>query len=405
MFRLLPLLFIPFLSLSQRVDPKHELLWEISGNGMKQPSYLFGSFHSNDKRLFELSDSTFRALRMSEVIVLETDIFSLFDSWDTRTSMIDLQFDNQGEPYVIDNYATETFYGDEDGMPQFLDAFFEQYCLNSGKKFFPLESVDFQLNLLADVEETDFGALNWDALYTDKEEMIDAYLKGDIYQLDEILRSSLSVYIDGYDRIITDRNFDMAARMDSLFQGDDRRFFCAIGVGHLAGAEGVINLLRKKGYRMRKVLATFADSPTVDRKEVFSQNSYEYDTLSVHAIFPGKPKELSGEDEEYDVKLIYRDFGQGNTYEVEIYPRTMEIGLRELAELFIASPAESPARQIELESGGEAWEGLADSYPEGNYWARVIMNEDSFVVIKAYGGNKFMNSNRPKRFFDRVWFE
>jgi hypothetical protein len=27
------------------------------------------------------------------------------------------------------------------------------------------------------------------------------------------------------------------------------------------------------------------------------------------------------------------------------------------------------------------------------------------VVIKCYGGNKFMHSNRPFSFFEKVWFE
>ncbi|MFT5778550.1 MAG: hypothetical protein ACI837_001506, partial [Crocinitomicaceae bacterium] len=54
---------------------------------------------------------------------------------------------------------------------------------------------------------------------------------------------------------------------------------------------------------------------------------------------------------------------------------------------------------------GEAYEGLSDSYPEGLYWTRVVMAQDYFLILKAYGGNKFMNSARAQRFFDKVWLD
>lgn len=404
MFKFLLLFFFPLTLQAQSTNSDHELLWEISGNGLKKTSYLFGSFHSNDKRLFNLSDSTFLALKNAEMIVLETDIFSLFDDWDTRTTMLDIEYDNQGQPYVASPYATETIYGNEDGMPQFLDAFFEQYCWNAGKKFEALEAVDFQMNLLEDLEEADYTSLRWGALLTDQEDLLTTYLKGNIYELDDLLRASLSIYPNGYEKIITERNVDMASGLDSLLRAGNG-LFSAIGAGHLAGAEGVINLLRRKGYRMRKVAATYSEQPSLARKQVFAAKTYTYinDSLGVRAELPGKPKVIMGNSASYDLKLVYRDYGQGNTYEIEIYPRSEEVGLAELSEIYIASPSESPVRKIELEGGGEAWEGLADAYPEGLYWARVVMNEESFIVLKAYGGNKFMNSNRPQRFFDQVF--
>ena len=45
-------------SLAQEPAKDYQLLWEISGNGLELNSYLFGSLHSNDKRLFNLTDST-----------------------------------------------------------------------------------------------------------------------------------------------------------------------------------------------------------------------------------------------------------------------------------------------------------------------------------------------------------
>lgn len=404
MLKRLLIVLLPLSTLAQKVDANHQLLWEISGNGLKNKSYVFGSFHSNDKRLFNLSDSTYFALQNAEVIVLETDIFSLFSVWDTRTSSVNMEYDNEGNPYITEAAPSETYYGNEDGMPQFLDAFFQQYCYNAGKKFVALESVDFQLNLASDIQPADFRNFKFASMLTDKEEMLEMYLKGDIYKLDEKLRSSLAMYPQGYSKLITERNFGMAEGLDSLYK-EGKSIFCAVGAGHLAGTSGLISLLRGKGYTVRRVVASYSENPTKERKNVFAKREYCYDndSLGLHVRFPGKPLESKSEYDEYELKLIYRDFGQGNSFEVEIYPLTEEIGLQQLASMYIASPAQSPVKKIQLDSGGEAYEGLADSYPEGLYWVRIIMDEEHFVIIKAYGGNKFMNSKRPERFFQQVW--
>jgi len=110
-------------------------------------------------------------------------------------------------------------------------------------------------------------------------------------------------------------------------------------------------------------------------------------------------------DEDHNLHLIYRDLGQGNSYEIEVFNRTDEIGLKELAEIHIASPSESPFEKITLDNGGEAYQGLGQTYWDGVHWIRVIMSEEIFMIIKAYGGNKFMSSPRAFRFFDKVWID
>ena len=398
-------LFAPLIAFGQSEGIENQLLWEISGKGMEQPSYLFGSFHSNDKRLFKLADSTFLALQNAELIALETDIFSMFNTWDTRSSAVDFSYDNTGTPYVSSPEASETMYGNEDGMPQFLDAFFEQFCYNAGKNFAPLESVDFQLNLWENMQLPDFSRIRFENVLMNNEDILDAYLMGDIYTLDEILRSSLSFYPGSYKKLITDRNFNMARNLDSLIQSS-QGVFCAVGAGHLPGALGVINLLRNRGYTLRRVQATFAEN-LPEKSEVFGARVYEYhnDTLNFSAVFPGKPMAVEDELDEYILRLIYREFGQGNTFAVEIYNLWEGATLESLAEQYIASPQESKMKRIEMDNGLIVYQGIADSYPEGAYWARVTMNDQYFMVIKAYGGNKFMNSKRAQRFFDRVWFD
>ncbi len=64
----------PFLMAQPRAEKKYPtLLWEITGNGIKKPSYLFGTMHVSSKMVFHLSDSFYLDLRNSDVVALELD--------------------------------------------------------------------------------------------------------------------------------------------------------------------------------------------------------------------------------------------------------------------------------------------------------------------------------------------
>src|SRR5580704_11084970 len=49
------------------------LLWEITGNGLKKPSYLFGTMHVSSKMVFHLSDSFYLGIKNADVVALELD--------------------------------------------------------------------------------------------------------------------------------------------------------------------------------------------------------------------------------------------------------------------------------------------------------------------------------------------
>jgi hypothetical protein len=205
-----------------------------------------------------------------------------------------------------------------------------------------------------------------------------------------------------YNQLIIDRNKQMADKLSPLMI--DKSVFCAVGAGHLSGNTGLIQLMRAKGFKARRILATFSEPPTSGSLHVKSARNYHYinDTLGIKLYFGGKPKVFNDSFSEALLQLRYEELGQGNTYTVEVFLRTFDTGLQQLSERFIASPPESPAREIHLPNGGEAVEGFADTYPEGYSWTRILLTEEFFIVLKAYGGNKFMNSTRPFRFFDQL---
>ncbi|HEY4194112.1 MAG TPA: TraB/GumN family protein, partial [Mucilaginibacter sp.] len=74
MKRLTFLLFLlPFLCSSQSSKKYPALLWKISGNGLKKPSYLYGTMHVSNRVAYYLSEQFFDALKSVDVVGLETN--------------------------------------------------------------------------------------------------------------------------------------------------------------------------------------------------------------------------------------------------------------------------------------------------------------------------------------------
>lgn len=399
-------LFLLFIALGGCVygqkNDQYALLWQVSAPTGKS-SYIFGSMHSNDRRLFNFPDSVYVALDRAEVISLETDIFSLFESFDPQQSDVNLKFDSDGKPYTNNNRASKSAYGNEDGMPQFLDAYFQQYCYNSGKAFFPLETVDFQMNTFVEALETpSFEEADYSMLLSSKDEMLDLYLKGDIAGMNEFIQSALSIVPDSYESLIVERNKNMVEKLQEKFA--ETSVFCAVGAGHLAGEIGILNLLRKKGFKVRKMKATYSANRPKEEASVRSVRSYTFadPEIQLRLSFPGKPQETELYNEE-QLRCIYREFGQGNSYSLAVHNRGEMQSWEEIAAGYLPSPEESPYQKIELPNGGEAIQGLGQEYwNDSMEWIRVLLTEDFVIVLKASGGNKFMNSPRAFRFFDTL---
>src|SRR5262245_19705974 len=72
----LALLLTPLLLHAQpRLEPT--LLWEISGNGLQKPSYIYGTIHVHDSKAFRLNDSVLAALRSCSIFASELQFDTL----------------------------------------------------------------------------------------------------------------------------------------------------------------------------------------------------------------------------------------------------------------------------------------------------------------------------------------
>ena len=63
---------------------ENSVFWEVSGNGLKSPSAIYGTMHLMTKDNFVLSKKVVKSLKKSEVLLMELDVTR------ASTSMLDL---------------------------------------------------------------------------------------------------------------------------------------------------------------------------------------------------------------------------------------------------------------------------------------------------------------------------
>lgn len=277
------------------VDEKefHNLLWKIEGNGVKKASYLFGTMHVKNKEAFEFSDSMLTAFNNAEGYTMEIHPDSLyahyFQQYDKDKSMQNFGSEviggNSPEDY-FDSWEgrggynkwimnlNEIFHRDTynpEGMPYFVDCYLYYIAKKQGKYTDGIERVKDHVNAGKDLPRND---LDYDILrkMNPAQEMLDTYQQGHLKKINalmELLQNEEFRY-----RLLTVRNIKMAEAIDSLAQ--IRSTFNTAGTAHLPGDDGVIELLRQKGYTLTPVKAIFSGD-SLD----YTVNNIRYDWKTV----------------------------------------------------------------------------------------------------------------------------
>ena len=75
------------------------LLWEISGNGLTRPSYLFGTMHVSNKLAFHLADSFYHAIKNVDMVALETNPAKWQDDY-SKPNIFDRNSFGDGSDYA-----------------------------------------------------------------------------------------------------------------------------------------------------------------------------------------------------------------------------------------------------------------------------------------------------------------
>lgn len=278
------LLFFPFLSPTLLpAQLEKSLLWEVSGNGLSTPSYLYGTMHVGDKRAHDFSAATLAAfqgadafageLNMDEVDqlailnLLKLDsgqkLHALFtaDEWSKivaycaeKVRVNPNDFDDYNIFFLYSLIAQSQF---KNQKGQAVDLYFFSEAKKSGKRLLGLEQVEEQIGAinsmgLEEQKEMLLKLVDGKEGNTEREmkKMLKYYGKGDLEGL-LALSKDAEMSSNFETAFITDRNHRMAERMVPLMEAGST--FVAVGALHLPGEEGLIALLREMGYAVKAV--------------------------------------------------------------------------------------------------------------------------------------------------------
>ena len=331
------------------------LLWEITGNGLKKPSYLFGTMHVSSKLAFHLADSFYMGIRNADVVALETNpeswqedmskyetgemgyspsgrfagYLAIPNDYLTINTLKFYKYDKKIErslysnPSTINNLLYRSYGNESSDFEEdtYLDMYIYQCGKKWGKKVAGVERYAESMKLMQEAYRDAARDRSKKRNYEVDEEyssgkLQEAYRKGNLDQLDSI--NKLNSFSEAFDeKFLYKRNEIQAFSIDSILKSK-ATLFVGVGAAHLPGKRGVIEILRDKGYILRPVMMGERDSRHKEEVEkvrvpvVF--NTEKADDSLFEVSIPGKFYSF-GDDGALDQKQ-YADMANGSYYMV-----------------------------------------------------------------------------------------
>lgn len=289
---LLVLIIISACSSPDKLDYKplsKSLLWEISGQGLKRPSYVFGTIHLIPSDEYFWTDAMQKAFERSEEVVFEIDmnefgdmssimsmLSHLFMKGDTTLkdlissdeySLVNAKFQDLGLPLFlferVKPFFLTVFLSDDMRLGGFSDSGMKSYeielnqmALQQNKKVSGLETIEFQASIFDKIPYREQAKMLLQALSdNDNNEddqlnsMIKYYKSQDIEALGLLVSGETGQDLGINEELIVLRNINWIPIM--VDKMNSKVVFFAVGAGHLPGKSGILHLMRKKGYKVK----------------------------------------------------------------------------------------------------------------------------------------------------------
>lgn len=175
---------------------------------------------------------------------------------------------NRYRPWFVALTVSATEYAALGAEPdRGVDQTFEKRADKDGKPGEGLETLDLQMGLFTRLSETQQAELLEQTLAEVKslpdqfQRMITAWRGGDVEELHQMLFEEAEKYPELLDTFLIQRNLRWIKQLEGYLAGRER-VMVLVGTGHLGGKEGLIDLLKTKGYQVRKLTEA---SPAVAR--------------------------------------------------------------------------------------------------------------------------------------------
>lgn len=265
------------------VAQEKSLLWKISKD--TNSIFLLGSIHYLRKENYPLSKAILDALETSKQLVLEIDLNRTPAAAAQRATLEKAVYrDGTSLPQNVgkETYQLTTQRATELGIdvkvlnpmkPWFValtlvaiklqmlgldansgvDRYLAEQAKKRGITTSGLETLEFQISLLDQLSKEDQELMlretvsELDLLDKNIDEIVQSWVKGDSDLLAKLLLAGMMEYPEIHQKIIIDRNRRWMPEIEKLVQQGSGALV-AVGAAHLVGKDGIIEMLKAKGY-------------------------------------------------------------------------------------------------------------------------------------------------------------
>ena len=264
--------------------PKEKaLLWQISGNGVSKPSYLYGTIHlmcpdqikidsvlkqsfSSCKQLYleintsdpEMMTKAMKGMIMDsgqslENLVSKTDYDSMSHIFMDKAS-VPMVLMAKAKPMLLMSAVFPSLLG---CAPEGWETRFEEMAKNNKIPIKGVETIEYQLSVFDTIPYNMQAGMLKDFLYNldstkrSFDEMLDIYLKKDINALYEVTVKDPD--FGNYEALMLNNRNNNWIPVIAAATKEMPTFF-AVGAAHLGGEKGVISLLRKSGFKVMPIV-------------------------------------------------------------------------------------------------------------------------------------------------------
>lgn len=277
-------LFFLFLcaGISVHAQKENSLLWEISGNGLSKPSYLFGTIHMICKEDFFMPDVVKQKFESSQHVFLEMDMddpkmqgkmmklamlptgenlkklfgndYPMVDSFFKAKAGMGLAVFNQFKPMMVMSMlylkmlpCTQT---------ESYETTFMAMAKQQQKDLKGLETIEDQMQVFDNIPDSVEAAnilkmiKDFDAQVKQFADMVAVYKEQNIQKLYASVSSSPDL-MEAQDDLLKKRNSNWIPVMEQYMK--EGQSFFAVGAAHLGGDIGLIALLKKAGYKVKAI--------------------------------------------------------------------------------------------------------------------------------------------------------
>jgi uncharacterized protein len=263
-------------------------IWKISGK--QNAIYLVGSIHMLTKDYYPLNPALDTAFKESDLLVEEADLGEMLGAEAQMSVLLRgrLPSDQTLEKVVSpETYAQVSKHVTAHGLPiellkQFkpwmlalmietfewqkagfdpslgLDKHFYDRAQTDSKTIQGLETADYQISLFDSMTAQQQDRLLSDTLKSIDTEMssiaklTEAWKSGDTATIERIVLADLKQDAVMYQRLLVERNQNWLPKLEALFTRSARAFV-VVGAAHLVGPDGLLAMLKSKGYTVEQL--------------------------------------------------------------------------------------------------------------------------------------------------------